>query len=51
MRLRRITYVKGGHKGGHSRDDESDTLFFHTLGARGPGTSDYMLRTLRALVE
>ena len=23
----------------------------HTLGARGPETNDYMLRTLRALVE
>ena len=31
--------------------DNLDHLQDNTLGARGPGTSDYMLRTLRALVE
>ena len=31
--------------------EESSTEKLLTLGARGPGTSDYMLRTLRSLVK
>ena len=30
---------------------EAGTQMLVALGVRGPGTSDYMLRTLRALVE
>ena len=37
---------------GHLEEEEvARRLHQVTLGARGPGTSDYMLRTLRSLVK
>ena len=38
-------------RGGRVQSGDLVAAQGHSLGARGPGTSDYMLRTLRALVE